>query len=330
MPKLNCRQLSRKAFSFFLLLSLLAVLTFASVPVHAATVTITFTANPSVGGFAGVIIDYTTGTAASNPATLTVSTGDQIELDANVIAGHNFLYFEVGGNNVGQGTFYNSIQAYAYVYSASSTESVYAVYGAVSSVILTFTTTTYISGFAGVIIDYTTGAAASNPATLPVSQGDQIECDANMISGYDFGYFLIGGVNEGQGLFYSSINAYTYVFYATTNETVYAYYTVATGTPTPTPSGSATPTPSPLSFNLASFRDDLTSILLLVIGALLTFGGVLIFTKASSAWLIGTILILAGFFTLIVGEPNLYGLVAWALSIVIFGVFCYSGVQKPK
>jgi hypothetical protein len=40
--------------------------------------------------------------------------------------------------------------------------------------------------------------------------------------------------------------------------------------------------------------------------------------------------LLAGFFTLIVGEPNLYGLVAWALSITIFGVFSYSGVQKPK
>jgi hypothetical protein len=196
-----------------------------------------------------------------------------------------------------------------------------AVYSSVSTGIgITYESQGVIPGFQGLIVDDTTGAADSgNPVALTAHVGDEVEVDANTPTGYAFQYFLVNGANVGQGTYFADDNEYAYYFYPTANQTEYAVYSLAT------------PSPSPgLTFNPTAFRSDLTAILEMVIGMLLTFGGVFILIKASSAWVVGVIVLLAGFFTLIVSEPNLYGIAAWALSITIFGVFSYSGVQKPK
>ncbi|MGA2682061.1 MAG: hypothetical protein ABSF44_09715 [Candidatus Bathyarchaeia archaeon] len=112
----------------------------------------------------------------------------------------------------------------------------------------------------------------------------------------------------------------------TSSLVVYTYFTGQIIGPTPTPS----PTPSGLTFNPTGFKSDFTAIIEMIVGMLLTAAGVLVLTKASSAWVVGVIVLLAGFFTLIVSEPNLFGLASFALSVTIFGVFFYSGTSKTQ
>jgi hypothetical protein len=278
------------------------------------------------------IVDSTTSTASAwgTSESLTYSLGDTVIFES--VPSSSIDVFDSWNLVTGSGAGGSSSDQNYTVVSPTPNEHAVAIYSlATLGMTMTYEINAYVSGFSGLLIDETTGAAnastSGSPAVVLVYLGDQVELQANEIAGYNFDYFMVDGANVGQGFFNGATNMFSYDFYPSAGATEYAYYSVATNTPTPAPT--ATP-PSTANFNPTAFRSDMTAVLELIIGVLLTFGGVFVLIKAPSAWIIGVIVLLAGFFTLIVGEPNLYGLVAWALSITIFGVFSYSGVQKPK
>jgi hypothetical protein len=95
--------------------------------------------------------------------------------------------------------------------------------------------------------------------------------------------------------------------------------------PTATPSGFGG-----MNLNFGSFSTGIYMILAMIIGALLTFAGVIVLMKASSAWIIGLICLVGGLFTSLYGQPNLIGPFIFCAELIAFSVMLYSGDRRTK
>ena len=144
---------------------------------------------------------------------------------------------------------------------------------------------------------------------------------------HETGYFMVTyqngtSVNYLPGVMTISIDSVTQGIFFTLYST--GWYDVPE-VPTPTPPS------NPLGgFDFASFQTDMTSLVVFTIAALLVFAGFLILMKASSAWVVGLIVLLAGFFLNILSESNLIGLVSFAIESIVFTIFLYSGHSKQE
>jgi hypothetical protein len=98
-------------------------------------------------------------------------------------------------------------------------------------------------------------------------------------------------------------------------------------TPAPTASPGTINIPS---FNWISLRLDLNSILEVIIGAILTILGVAVLMRAQGAWIIGLILLVAGFFMQEIAQPNLSGVLAFAVELIASAIFLYNSAGSRK
>jgi hypothetical protein len=99
-----------------------------------------------------------------------------------------------------------------------------------------------------------------------------------------------------------------------------AYFTGGSGYLFPTPSPGTTP---PFGFTFGVLTGDIYTILEMIVGCFLTFGGVLIFMKAARAWIVGMVLLIAGFFIQIIAYPNLFAVLAFSAESIFSVVFLY-------
>jgi hypothetical protein len=159
-------------------------------------------------------------------------------------------------------------------------------------------------------LDY--GEAGTPAATVVMPAGVVHSFSAFPQTGYVFRNFTvtIGGITS---------TYFTNPFLMTVNDnvTVTAYYSLEAVTPSPT----ATPNPG---MDWGTFRTDMTAIIEIIIGSILTFLGILILMRAPGAWLVGVILIVAGFFTQYVANTNMVGIVGFSLQTTVYIIFLYN------
>ncbi len=107
-----------------------------------------------------------------------------------------------------------------------------------------------------------------------------------------------------------------------------------TATPTPTPTTPAiTPSPTPyggFTFDFNAFIMSGTALAILFLGIIFVILGILLMMKVNGAWMPATILIVIGFFACILSQPNLMGLVGFALAAICATVFGYTGTGKKN
>lgn len=107
------------------------------------------------------------------------------------------------------------------------------------------------------------------------------------------------------------------------DQTVTVYFTdIPDVTPSPTPDG--------MDFDGGEFIGNFTTLIFMAIAALFVFAGLAIMIKSPAAWVLGIILLMAGFFGSIIVQPNVYGLTAFAMETILFTVFLYNGAGAVK
>lgn len=133
---------------------------------------------------------------------------------------------------------------------------------------------------------------------------------------------IVGGTSE--GVYVDELDLSPYIS-ITDLVSITVYYGAPEGygeTPTPTP----TSTPF---IDLTQLTLDATSILEILIGAVLVFGGIAILLSGK-AWFVGFILLIVGFAFNVIAETNIYGLCIFAIEVIISIVFTYKGMPQQE
>ena len=164
------------------------------------------------------------------------------------------------------------------------------------------------------------GIGWAAPFIYPFAAGAQHSFTAQADPGYFFTNFTVTYGATTTTLYVSPI-----VWTVSNNISVTANFAAIPPPVTPIP------TATPGGFSLLTFELGMTQVLEMVIGAIVVFVGILILMKASGAWLVGLILLVAGFFIQEVAEPTLTGIVAFSLETLAYSVFLYTGsVSRRK
>jgi hypothetical protein len=130
----------------------------------------------------------------------------------------------------------------------------------------------------------------------------------------------------------SNQSYYVYPVYSFTGTTYTVLTAIFTGSlPTPTPAPTASPTPSPVSyfgFDLPAFISTMTVLFEMAFGAVFVFLGVLIFMKASGAWVVGFILLIMGLLIQVLAQPNAYAVIFFVFEVCAFVPGLYIGFKS--
>jgi len=93
--------------------------------------------------------------------------------------------------------------------------------------------------------------------------------------------------------------------------------------PTATPPGGF----GGFNFNF-DFSTTINGLILSVIGAILTFVGLMLLIKVHAAWMPGVIILVVGFLLTMTGQPGLVGLLAFAIEAIVFPIFLFTTDDK--
>jgi hypothetical protein len=149
--------------------------------------------------------------------------------------------------------------------------------------------------------------------------GIDVKLTAVPQEGYIFSYFVVNG---------TIIPSNPTTFYMDGTVAVVAYFSVSgttPGMPTVTPTPTTTAIPSIFAgLDVASFFTNITLLLQLVVGGILTFVGVLLLVRQAKAWVAGLILLLAGFALTLITQPNYWALVIWGAECITFAAVLYA------
>lgn len=154
--------------------------------------------------------------------------------------------------------------------------------------------------------------------TYNINNNTAILITASPSNGYVFSYFTFSNVTDPttQQLINNPLtfNVSSHNSYPGTQYYITAVFIPSSSTSTPTPSN------GPI-IDIPKIKTDGTSLLEMIIGAILVVAALLILMKAQSAWVIGLILFIAGFFLQIVVNANFLSLVMVASEVVLTLVF---------
>jgi hypothetical protein len=163
----------------------------------------------------------------------------------------------------------------------------------------------YYSGF---------GGGTSYPSgiyqTYNIAENTTIQASTTVLSGYHLSYWDFNNgtfvYDDGSGTILVKIVADTHLtaIFVSNNGTTYP-------TATPTPGG----------FNLGQIKTDFTSLLEILIGIILTIAGIAILLRAKSAWVIGLILFVIGFFLQIIVNQSYLSLIVFTFESTIATTF---------
>jgi hypothetical protein len=169
-----------------------------------------------------------------------------------------------------------------------------------------------------------------NSGTYQVSTLSTLTFHAYATAGYQFDhwafvYGLVSGATMNDT--WTKLYLNPQVITPASNSTMIAVFVpIPTYTPEGNGSGGSS---SAFGFNWPAFDFSATVVIEMIIGGAMVFGGVLIFMRASKAWVVGTLLIMAGFFLQIIVQPNIYAVIAFGIEILIFVIGLYS-TSGPK
>lgn len=301
-----------------LLVSLFLILTFASLAI-ASAVTITYTtvvSSASVGGkmyidFPGPVAWFPMGYPAGTwNLTKTVNGATQNHtFSAIPSVGYRFVNFTANDSGVVQSTSQNPIN-FGFTVDAFN---ITAYFEPIGGSVIYLNLTASAGGIA--FYDFGGAGVASDFTNYWVEAGAVHTFTATPNSGYYFTYWDVTFGNA-SGIMDTNPIALTLDY----NSSLTAHFAVIPVTPSPTPIPNG-------GVDWISFRADMNSVLEMVIGAIVVFFGVILLMRAPGAWVIGVILLVAGFFLQEVANPNLTGIIAFFLEVLVYAAFLYNSAR---
>lgn len=294
--------------SVFLLLSALSLMI---APAYAATDTLVLL--ESAGGhiymdFPSVIMFYPLGLPAG---TWNVTSGTNHTFSAVPETGYTFVNFTVTDGATTQSTTLNPIN-----FQVDTSFNITAYFEVIGGPIVNITFTADAGGIG--FYDYG-GIGLPTPVYTWSAAGVTHTFTASASPGYYFTNFTTN-YNGVDGILLSNPIVLQPIY----NFTIVAHFApIPEATPTPSP------TPSP-GFDELTFRTDLTSILEMIIGALATFGGIVVLMRAPHAWILGIIFLVVGFFIQEIANPSLTGILAFFLEVIVYAVFLFNSGASQR
>jgi hypothetical protein len=277
---------------------------------------ITFTCNQEIGQ--GSIIWFITSNGALNgqgtqvftTSTVTLTAGTQVRVYSNPPPGYAFANYTVSGGTQDGTTSVDPLDL-----TVASNFTVTESFHLDSANQVQFNLSSTTGGFA-YYVDYT-GTTLISPFHYWEPIDTNINLNAQLDPGYSFDHWEI---TTSSGTEYSTVLPLPLTL--SQDYSIKAVFTnQGLGGPSPTPGG----------FSISTLRTDLTTVFEMVIAAIFVIISILLLMKVPGAWMPAIILLIIGFVLSMISQPNLYGLVAFALEIILSAVFGFSGTgQKGK
>jgi hypothetical protein len=317
MNQVDKRQVVSFGFLFVLLLSFSAMILQATAIPGYYNVTFVVGSGGAVS-WVDETSPYHDGYISTGNFTMAFPVGDEIRVDALPNLGYILTKFNLTAANVTTSSFENP-----YRFTIANDLTINALFS-VAAITYKITIVTTAGGsvqWTDETSPYHDGSVATGSVTASFPDSDTISFAATPASGYVFQQFTI---TDPSGVALLNPTDNPYVLVANANYTVTAYF-VAAPTSTTVPGFSLIP-------DWIRLRLDITSVLEMVIGAIITVLGMVVLMRASGAWIVGLILLVVGFFFQEIAQPNLAGLTAFALELLFSAIFLYnaSGSRKNK
>jgi hypothetical protein len=79
-----------------------------------------------------------------------------------------------------------------------------------------------------------------------------------------------------------------------------------------------------------TFDTDIQNLIIMSVGAIFAFIGVMLLVRLPSAWMPATLLIIIAFIAAITSQPNIFGVAIFSLEILMIGIFAFTGTGPQK
>jgi hypothetical protein len=315
-----------KRISLFLIIISLASIMFFSSQAQAVPGYNDVTFKTSTGGsisWTDETAPYHDGSISTGNFTMSFAEGDYLRVAALPNAGYYFWGYNISATN---GTFLATSVMNPYLTYVTSDFVIEAFFFPRAITYKVTVTTTSQGGISWTdeTAPYHDGQISTGSTIVTFPVDDIVSFLAVPNTGYDFTYFDIIDSDTQITLLNPTDNPY--VLTMDRNYTVTPHFE-ATISPIPS---------SPSSFldwftlDWISLRLTFTNILMLIIGAIITIIGIVILMRASGAWIPGLIFLVVGFFIQEIAQPNLSGILAFALEAIFATMFLYNSSGSRK